>query len=91
MSIGLRLIIALLCTFLVMPVPRVRAQSMVANGDHPFCGPRSLLVICQSLKIDADLDELRNLSRFDEKAGATMLGLKKAAEAKGLHAVRPAR
>ena len=86
MSIGLRLIIASLCMFLAVPVPRVRAQSMVAN-DAVLCGPQSLLVICQSLKVEADLDELQNLSAFDEKAGTTMLGLKKAAEAKGLHAV----
>jgi len=52
-----------------------------------LCGPKCLVVVCQSLGIEADMDEVATLSGFDEENGTTMLGLKKAAEAKGLHAL----
>ena len=48
------------------------------------CGPRSLLKICELLKVTTNLRELKKLSRFNPTRGTTMLGLKKAATYKGL-------
>ncbi|MCK4904869.1 DUF1573 domain-containing protein [bacterium] len=52
-----------------------------------LCGPNSLLVVCQKLGVETNLDELKKLSDYDDKKGTTMAGLAKAAEAKGLYAV----
>jgi len=81
------LITVLSCMFFAASISVTKSESLRCGDSDVLCGPQSLLVICQSLKVEADLDELQNLSAFDEKAGTTMLGLKKAAEAKGLHAV----
>jgi len=52
-----------------------------------LCGPQSLLVVCRCLGSNATLDELVSLSGYGERSGANPLGLRKAAEAKGLCAV----
>ena len=52
-----------------------------------MCGPNCLLIVCKGLGKEADLGELKQLSDFDQSSGTTLLGLKKAAEAEGLHAV----
>ncbi|MCL6628994.1 MAG: DUF1573 domain-containing protein [Armatimonadetes bacterium] len=82
---GLRLRIALFACFLVvhLSTEQVHAEST----DHVLCGPTALLVVCRSLEVPADLEELKRLSAFNEERGTTMLGLKQAAEAKGLRAV----
>ncbi len=49
------------------------------------CGPRSLLIVCQILGIDANFDELAETSDFSEGTGTTMAGLYKAATVKGLN------
>ena len=48
------------------------------------CGPQSLSRICELLKVDTNLNELKKLSSFTSDRGTTMLGLKKAATYKGL-------
>lgn len=49
-----------------------------------MCGPRSLLVICQRFGAPADLEELARLSGHTDQ-GATLAGLYRAAQAKGLN------
>lgn len=49
-----------------------------------FCGPQSLLRVCDILNVPTNLNELKKLSRFDSNRGTTMLGLKDAAAYKGL-------
>lgn len=51
------------------------------------CGPRSLLIACQILGIDAQFSELTEASDFSEMTGTTMAGLYKAAAAKRLNPV----
>jgi ABC-type bacteriocin/lantibiotic exporter with double-glycine peptidase domain len=51
-----------------------------------FCGPRSLLAICELLGIEANLKELSKFSSMDE-TGTTMLGLSQAAKRKGLKVI----
>ena len=51
------------------------------------CGPRSLLIVCQILGIDAQFSELTEASDFSEMTGTTMAGLYKAAAAKRLNPV----
>ena len=54
--------------------------------DDPLCGPKSLLVVCNKLKVQTNIEELKQLSGYDETQGTTMAGLYKAAQAKGLYA-----
>lgn len=61
------------------------AQSC-SNAD-PLCGPASLLAICQALDVKTDIEELKRLSDFNAESGSTMIGLKKAAESKGLQTI----
>ena len=49
-----------------------------------LCGPQSLSRICELLKVNTNLSELKKLSGFDSNRGTTMLGLKEAATYKGL-------
>lgn len=49
-----------------------------------LCGPQSLFHICELLKVDTNLNELKKLTNFSPDRGTTMLGLKKAANYKGL-------
>lgn len=50
------------------------------------CGPQSLSRICELLKVETNLNELKKLSGFTPDRGTTMLGLKDAATYKGLSA-----
>ena len=86
MKIKSALIIAFLGMLVSASMPITHAQVPCSSHDA-LCGPQSLLLVCRGLGVDAELDELRNLSGFDEEKGTTMLGLKKAAEAKGLHSI----
>ena len=49
-----------------------------------LCGPQSLLRICELLRVETNLSELKKLSGFNSNRGTTMLGLKEAATYKGL-------
>ncbi len=49
-----------------------------------LCGPNSLLHLCELLKVNANIDELKKLSEFDAENGTTMEGLEAAAIYKGL-------
>ena len=51
------------------------------------CGPRSLMAVCEMIGKSATLSELAELSDFSPKTGTTMLGLYRAAQAKGLNPV----
>lgn len=55
-----------------------------SNNLLLLCGPQSLSRICELLKVNANLSELKKLSGFAPDRGTTMLGLKKAATYKGL-------
>ena len=49
-----------------------------------LCGPRSLLFLCELLKVKSNIQELKKLSGYDPIRGTTMKGLKEAATYKGL-------
>ncbi len=49
-----------------------------------LCGPKSLSRICELLKVETNLIELQKLSGYIPYRGTTMLGLKTAADYKGL-------
>ena len=49
-----------------------------------LCGPLSLLRVCEILEVEANLEELKQLSGFDPNRGTTMLGLRDGAKYKGL-------
>ena len=78
------LLVAGLC-FLGYVLPHGECQN--CDPSDVLCGPQSLLAVYRSLGIEANLEETCVLSGFDQRSGATLLGLKKAAQAKGLHAV----
>lgn len=50
------------------------------------CGPNALLIACGIFEIPATSEELAKLSGTDEEGITSMMGLKKAAQAKGLNA-----
>ena len=52
-----------------------------------MCGPSCLLIVSGKLGIHTTLEELAILAGTNRAAGTTMLGLKTAAEAKGMHAM----
>lgn len=83
----LPIIIMLVCLLPSVSPQLGNAESLHCGDSDALCGPQSLFVVCQSLGIEADIQELANLSGFNEKTGTTMLGLQTAAKAKGLHAV----
>ncbi len=64
------------------------AASLCAGGRsaEALCGPNCLLLVCQRLGVTADIETLKSLCGYDTKSGVTMLALRDAAEAKGLHA-----
>ncbi len=76
------LMVVLCCSILFANQILSAEESSKTNKE---CGPRSLLVICQILGVEADLEELCHLSSMSEQ-GTTMLGLYQAAECKGLKA-----
>ena len=63
------------------------------NSAHTYgtvdtlCGPKSLLAICQYYGVKATLEEISELSDYDEEFGTSMLGLYNAALIKGLPVV----
>ena len=71
---------------LVWMLSQVGHAQSCSNAD-PLCGPASLLALCQTLGVETDLQELEELTGFDNETGTTMSGLRRAAEVKGLHAV----
>ena len=78
--------IVLLCTLFAASLSISTAAGPPGTVSDLECGPKCLLTICNHFGIPAKVDELAGLSGLDQKKGATMLGLTKAAEAKGLHA-----
>ncbi len=52
-----------------------------------MCGPRSLLMVCEQLGVKTDITDIKGISDFDQKLGTSLLGLQKAASAKGLQSV----
>ena len=88
MRIFLSTAVVLICLlgafFFQMPV--VGEQGNCPQCDS-LCGPNCLLVVYQRFGISATLDEAKALSGYSEKKGTSLLGLKKAVEAKGLKAV----
>jgi len=55
--------------------------------SDPLCGPKSLLRICEVMKVTSNLQEICELTGYEKYSGTTMLGLFKAAEKLGLPAV----
>ena len=82
-----RFAIGLVCFLLVVSLQRLSAQRTNCREADSLCGPNSLLIICQKFGVKTDLEELKALSGYEAEASTTMLGLQRAAEAKGLHAV----
>ena len=70
----------------LIPDQEISPTAPATNADRLLllCGPQSLLRICELLKVDTHLSELKKLSGFVPVSGTTMLGLKKAATYKGL-------
>ena len=62
------------------------STTRLTEEDEIFllCGPLSLFRVCELLKVQTGLDELKKLSGFDQNHGTTMLGIKEAAIYKGL-------
>lgn len=56
------------------------------HGEYELllCGPQSLLRVCEILKVESNLEELKQLTGFDPNRGTTMLGLRDGANYKGL-------
>jgi len=72
------------CTLICVSGP---ASCRTSGQSESLCGPNCLLVVYQRLGVSATLDEAKALSGYSEKKGTSLLGLQKAAEAKGLKAV----
>ena len=70
----------------LLPDSGISPTSPATGPDNLLllCGPQSLSRICELLKVDTNLSELKKLSGFAPDRGTTMLGLKKAATYKGL-------
>ena len=64
----------------VLPTP----DPTEAEKQLLLCGPQSLSRVCERLKVETNLSELKKLSNFHPDRGTTMLGLKNAATFKGL-------
>lgn len=64
--------------------PQLSTSSPEEETLHLLCGPQSLLRICELLKVDSNIQELKKLSNYDPLRGTTMKGLKEAAIYKGL-------
>ena len=61
---------------------------IVAKSNiDPLCGPKSLLAICKKYNISTTLDEICDLTGYEEQFGTTMRGLYQATNKKGLPAV----
>jgi len=79
--------VGLACIFVLASTSPSHTEGWRCGDLDVLCGPTSLLALCQALGTKTDLEELKELTGFDKKAGTTMNGLMRAAEAKGLHAV----
>ncbi len=66
-------------------VPQQPERDIERERAYLECGPRSLLIACQILGIDANFDELAETSDFSEGTGTTMAGLYNAATLKGIN------
>ena len=64
--------------------PRRTGQPSPSSEMLLLSGLNSLLHYCKLLKVETDIDELKQLSDFDPAQGTTMRGLSKAAIAKGI-------
>lgn len=64
--------------------PRRTGQPSPYSEMLLLSGLNSLLHYCELLKVETDIDELKQLSEFDSAQGTTMKGLSKAAVAKGI-------
>lgn len=73
--------------FKISAVPQQTDRDIERERAYLECGPRSLLIACQILGIDAHFDELTETSDFSAETGTTMAGLYKAATLKGLNPV----
>lgn len=79
---------AFLCAWLVFVASQPGfAACLNCSNAQKACGPNTLLMACRNLAVEADLDELKKLAGYSETAGTSLLGLQKAAKAKGLQAV----
>ena len=65
--------------FKISAVPQQPKRDIERERAYLECGPRSLLIACQILGIDANFDELAETSDFSEGTGTTMAGLYNAA------------
>ena len=70
--------------FKISAAPQQPDHDIERERAYLECGPRSLLIACQILGIDANFDELTGSSDFSEETGTTMAGLYQAATIKGL-------
>lgn len=69
--------LSLILLTLVVPI-------QVSAVPLPECGPNSLMTICDYRGVTATFEEICRLSEYNETFGTTLLGLYKAAMAKGL-------
>ncbi len=53
----------------------VRATPADADEAESLCGPRCLLHVCQALGVNTSIKEITSASRYDERAGTSLLGL----------------
>ena len=70
--------------FKISAAPQQPERDIETERAYLECGPRSLLIACQILGIDANFEELAGFSDFSEETGTTMAGLYQAATIKGL-------
>ncbi len=71
--------------FKISAAPQQPDRDNETERAYLECGPRSLLIACQIIGIDANFDELVGSSDFSEESGTTMAGLYQAATLKGLN------
>ena len=73
--------------FKISAAPQQPDRDIERERAYLECGPRSLLIACQILGIDANFDELTDASDFSAETGTTMAGLYNTATVKGLNPV----
>ncbi len=75
-----------LSAWLLLAAYGAASQAAGTYEDKRLCGPRCVLVVCQKLQTNANLEELIRLCGTDER-GSSLGGLQDAVVAKGLKAV----
>ena len=75
------------CIFIFLLAHTSFAVCKSCSESDKLCGPKSLIIVCHKLGIESDLEEMKTLCGYDDKTGATLLGLLNAGKAKGLQAV----